>query len=191
MVAAIDQDEILREMLMRVKDKAEIVDGRIIHYMPTGGKPGYAAGRIYLSLALYEEQGQGIAFTNNIGFWCNLPNRKSFSPDASFYRGPEPEMGFLPHPPVFAVEVRSENDYGPHMEEDLAQKRADYFAAGTLVVWDVDLDSEEVVCSYTAQSPTTPRIFRRGEVADAEPALLGWTFEVNRLFRPTQKQEEA
>lgn len=183
----VSQDEILRDMLMGTKGKAEIVDGRIIHFMPTGGKPGYAAGGIHLSLALYEELGQGIAFTDNVGFWCNLPNRKSFSPDVSFYLRPEPEMGFLPHPPIFAVEVRSENDYGPCMEKEIEQKRLDFFAAGTLVVWDVDLDAEEVVRSYSAQDPTQPRVFKRGEVADAEPALAGWTFEVNRLFRPAKK----
>ena len=40
---------------------------------------------------------------------------------------------------MFAVEVRSENDYGPEAELALARKRADYFAAGTQVVWDVDV----------------------------------------------------
>ena len=130
-----EQDEILLDMLSRVKGKAEIVNGRIIHYMPTGGKPSYAARSVLLSLAFYEEKGEGIAFTDNAGFLCNLPNRKSFSPDVSFYRGPEPEMGFLPIPPIFAVEVRSENDYGPTMEREMEQKRLDYFAAGTLVVW--------------------------------------------------------
>ena len=182
----LSQDEILLEMLMRTEGKAEIVNGGIFRYTPTGGKPNYAAGRIYLALALYEESGRGIAFTDNGGFLCNLPNRKSFSPDVSFYQGPEPEMGFLPHPPIFAVEVRSENDYGPNMERAIEQKRLDYFAAGTLVVWDVDLENEEVVRSYSSQNPTTPQVFKRGEVADAEPALPGWTFEVNRLFRPAK-----
>ncbi len=37
--------------------------------------------------------------------------------------------------PVFAVEVRSKANDGP------AAERADYFAAGTQVVWDVDLFS--------------------------------------------------
>jgi hypothetical protein len=35
---------------------------------------------------------------------------------------------------VFAVEVRSEDDYGPAAEKALAAKRADDFAAGTRVV---------------------------------------------------------
>lgn len=184
----LSQDEILLEMLMRTPGKAEIVGGRIVQYMPTGGKPSYAASRILLALAFYEEVGQGIAFGDNAGFSCNLPHRKSFSPDAAFYRGPEPQMSFLPQPPVFAVEVRSENDYGPNMEVELELKRADYFAAGTLVVWDIDLRGEEVVRSYTSQNPTKPQIFKRDETANAEPALPGWTFEVNRLFRPTQAQ---
>ena len=115
--------------LRQVEGKAEIVNGRIIHLAITGGKPSYAAGRIFLSLSFYEEIIGGVAFGDNAGFLCNLPNRKSFSPDAAFYIGPEPEMGFLPHPPVFAVEVRSENDYGPQAERERAQKRADYVAA--------------------------------------------------------------
>ena len=51
-------------------------------------------------------------------------------------------MKFAEGAPVFAVEIRSENDRGPAAEGRLATKRADYFAAGTLVVWDVDLEAE-------------------------------------------------
>jgi hypothetical protein len=43
-----------------------------------------------------------------------------------------------------AVEVRSEGDYGPAAEREMAAKRRDYFAAGTQVVWDVDVLSTEV-----------------------------------------------
>jgi Fe-S cluster assembly protein SufD len=59
-------------------------------------------------------------------------------------------MKFLPQSPDFAAEVRSENDYGAGAERELAQKRVDYFAAGTKVVWDVDLQSENVVRVYDA-----------------------------------------
>jgi Uma2 family endonuclease len=48
-------------------------------------------------------------------------------------------MKFYEGAPIFAVEVRSENDYGLKAEERIAEKRADYFVAGTLVMWDVDL----------------------------------------------------
>jgi Uma2 family endonuclease len=64
----------------------------------------------------------------------------------------------------------------------LATKRADYFAAGTLVVWDVDLLSEDVVRVYRVDSPMAPTIYRRGEQAEAEPALPGWRMAVDELF---------
>lgn len=91
-------------------------------------------------------------------------------------------MKFYEGAPIFAVEVRSENDYGPKAEERIAEKRRDYFAAGTLVMWDVDLLSPDVIKSYGADDPDNPRIFRRGEIADAEPALPGWRFSVDNLF---------
>ena len=84
--------------------------------------------------------------------------------------------------PIFAVEVRSGDDYGPRAERVMAQKRADYFAAGTRVVWDVDLLNEDVVRAYRADDPGHPKVFRRGETAAAEPAVPGWTMPVDDLF---------
>jgi Uma2 family endonuclease len=84
--------------------------------------------------------------------------------------------------PIFAVEVRSENDYGPAAERAMREKRADYFACGTLVVWDVNLLSDDVITSYHASAPEHPVIFRRGDIADAEPAVLGWRMAVDALF---------
>jgi Uma2 family endonuclease len=82
-------------------------------------------------------------------------------------------MRFPEGAPVFAVEVRSENDYGPAAERARAQKRADYFACGTLVVWDVDLLSDDVIQSYKVSNADNPVIFRHREMADAEPVLSG------------------
>ena len=66
----------------------------------------------------------------------------------------------------------------------MRQKRADYFAAGTLVVWDVDLLDDAVVRKYLPASATTPAAaFRRGETAEAEPAVPGWCMPVDHLFR--------
>ncbi len=91
-------------------------------------------------------------------------------------------MKFLTGAPIFAVEVRSENDYGPQAEQEMAEKRRDYFAAGTLVVWDVDLLSDDVVRVYRTTDPTNPTIYRRGEIAEAEPAVPGWRMPVDELF---------
>jgi Uma2 family endonuclease len=168
--------------LYDVDGKAEIVDGRIVPMSPTGYHSGRAGGAIYISLRAYEKIGHGTAFPDNVGFLADLPNRKSFCPDAAFYTGPNTGMKFPSQAPDFAAEVRSEGDYGPKAEREIAAKRTDYFSAGTRVVWDVDLLSDDVVRVYRAESPGTPAIYRRGETAEAEPAVPGWKFAVDELF---------
>jgi len=163
--------------------KAEIINGEVVRIMPTGGKPGRASGKIFLSLSSNETtSGGGYAFGDNIGFIVDLPNRQSFSPDAAWFTGELEGMKFLSGAPAFAVEVRSENDYGPAAERELAEKRRDYFAAGTLVVWDVDLLSDDVIRVYRFTDPETPTTYKRGDIAEAEPAVPGWTLPVDELF---------
>jgi Uma2 family endonuclease len=167
--------------LYKIDGKAEIVGGRIVKMSPTGGKPGRAGYKICRSLEPFEALLGGYVYPDNVAFLVDLPNRKSFAPDAAFSLVAL-DMEFVKGAPVFAVEVRSESDYGPAAERRMAAKRADYFAAGTKVVWDVDLLSDEVVRVYSGGSPEQPTIFRRGETANAEPAVPGWTFPVNELF---------
>lgn len=163
--------------------KAEIVNGAIVFMSPTGFWPSRAAGTIYVSLREYEQRMHtGYAIPDNAGFLVDLPNRQSFSPDAAFYTGSPTGMRFLEGAPVLAVEVRSEGDYGSQAERELAQKRTDYFSAGTLVVWDVDLLSEDVIRVYRATDPDQPTIYRHTDLAEAEPAFPGWTFAVDTLF---------
>ncbi len=168
------------------KRKAELIGGRIVPLMPTGRKPNRIAARIFRSLDDHAEgTGCGEAYTDNMGF--TIPElssgRESFSPDASFYSGPFPAdaMRFIAGPPTFAVEVRSESDYGKAAEEEMAAKRADYFEAGTRVVWDVD-PIAACVNVYRADAPEHPVTFRPGQVADAEPAVPGWRMPVDRVF---------
>ena len=171
--------------LYRVPDngKAELVNGEVVPLMPTGDEPGYAGDEIFVSLREYARRtGYGRAVGDNKAFRVHLPHRESFSPDAAFYTGPRAGMRFFEGAPDFAVEVRSENDYGTRAEQQMATKRADYFAAGTRVVWDVDLLNPGVVCKYSADRPDDPIIFRRGEWADAEPAVPGWSMPVDDLF---------
>ena len=176
----------LVERLTKIEGKAEIIGGEIVEMKMTGFKPGYAADEIYAALREHvRSTGAGIAVADGKGFLCDLPNRQSFSPDAAFYTGPLPEeLEFFPEAPIFAVEVRSENDYGVRAERQMAQKRADYFAAGTLVVWDVDLQDDEVIAKYNASAPLVPQIFKRDAIADAEPAVPNWKMPVSALFAP-------
>ncbi len=178
------------EDLYRVPEngKAEIIDGRVVRFMPTGKKPSRVSSLIFMSLFQHERQhGGGVAVNDNAGFLVDLPNRESFSPDAAWFTGDSGddtnEMDFYEGAPVFAAEVRSKEDYGKYAEGQMAAKRRDYFAAGTLVVWDVDIRGEAVVRAYHRGNPAQPVLFRRGEVADAEPAVPGWRMPVDELFR--------
>lgn len=172
------------EDLYRVEGKAELVGGRLVHMSPSGPAHGVAALNIATSLKLHQRtNGGGTAFGDNVGFLVQRPASRSFAPDAAWFEGEwNPTLRILPSAPAFAVEVRSPDDYGPGAERRLAAKRADYFAAGTRVVWDVDVLREEVVRTYRAERPDTPDVFRRGETADAEPAVPGWRFPVEELF---------
>ena len=169
--------------LYKVDGKAEIVGGEIVLMSPAGGIHNRSAGAIYLKLREYERRTKrGWAYSDNVGFLVDLPRRKSFSPDAAFYLGPPPGPTFLQGAPIFAVEVRSPEEFGPAAEKALAAKRAEYFAAGTQVVWDVDVLRDGVICVYRSTASDEPRLYRRGEVAEAEPALPGWIFPVDDLF---------
>jgi Uma2 family endonuclease len=161
-----------------------LVGGKLLLMPAAGGVPGRAAGRIYRSLDDYERAvGGGYAFPDNVGFLVDLSDRQSFSPDAAFWVGELPASGeFLPGAPVFAVEVRSGNGYDPNVERELARKRADYFAAGTLVVWDVDVLRAREIRAYCADRPDEPEVFRQGDRANAEPALPGWSLLVDEVL---------
>ncbi|MHB8645509.1 MAG: Uma2 family endonuclease [Thermomicrobiales bacterium] len=163
--------------------KYELVDGRLVHMSPTGARPGHVAVTIAFHLLLYQrETGQGIAFGDNVGFIVDLPRRRSFSPDAAYTFHADMESDdFVTGAPSFAVEVRSKEDHGPAQDAAYAAKRAEYFAAGTQVVWDVD-PRTQTIAAYAHSAPETPRRFGPGETADAEPVLPGWRIAVDDVF---------
>ena len=173
--------------LKRTKGRAELVAGKVIRLMPTGLLPTRVAKRILFLLDPYATRtGCGEVFPDSLGYAIDPPlpgGRQSFAPDVSLYRGPFPAnvMEFIDGPPTFAVEVRSENDYGPAADRDIAAKRADYFAAGTVAVWDVDPLAESITL-YRRSAPVVPVVFGRGDVAEAEPAVPGWRVDVDEIF---------
>lgn len=175
--------------LYRVEGKAELIAGRIVRLMPSGDAPSEAAFEIAVSLREHARRtGLGVAFPDGIGYAQRPPlpsGRQSFSPDASYYVGPRPRnrMRFIEGAPTLAVEVRSEQDQGEAAEMRLAAKRADYFQAGTLVVWDVD-PVARTIAVHRSDQPTQPTVFGIGQLADAEPAVPGWRIPVDDVFSP-------
>jgi Uma2 family endonuclease len=172
--------------LSREEGKAELIGGRIVRFMASGDLPSSVALEIAVSLRAYAKaKGKGAAYGDGIGYGVPelTSGRESFSPDASYYDGPRPtnRMRFIEGARTFAVEVRSENDYRPAAESEMAAKRADYFAAGMAVVWDVNPLSQTVAV-YRASDPTQPVTYHAGDVAEAEPAVPGWQMAVDDVF---------
>ena len=171
------------EDLYKVEGKAELVNGEIVHMPPAGDAPNAASVEVVVSLRDYARRmGRGRAYGDGVGFHVSLPHREAFGPDVAYHVGTRTGRRFLEGAPIFAVEIRSENDYGRAAERDMADKRADYFACGTLVVWDVDLLSPDVIQVYRASDPDHPTVYRRGDMAEAEPAVPGWRMPVDDLF---------
>lgn len=173
--------------LMRAEGKAELINGKVVEYMATGDRPASVALQILVALHSYARLHGGRVYGDNAGYVVPelASGRESFSPDVSYHTGPRPAnpMNFLPGAPVLAVEVRSKNDYKSSALLEHAQKRADYFSAGTLVVWDVD-PVAGVVLSHAADASGSPRRFAAGDIADAEPALPEWRVAVDRIMPP-------
>ncbi len=171
--------------LARIDAKAELINGGIVTHVSCGYLPSRVAFRIARGLDDFAESTRtGYAFGDNIGFIVPRlrSGRESFAPDVSIYIGaiPSNPMRFIEGAPTFAVEVRSENDYGASAEAEAAAKRLDYFEAGTRVVWDVDPIFKRIL-KYRSDSPLAPIAFAPGAIADADPAVEAWPIEVDRV----------
>jgi Uma2 family endonuclease len=173
--------------LYRVEGKAELIAGRIVPSMSSGDVPSRIAFEIAVSLRDFARTtGVGVAYPDGIGYAINPPlssGRQSFSPDASYYVGPHPanRMRFIDGPPTFAVEVRSERDYGGVAEAEMEAKRGDYFEAGTVIVWDVDPLAKRIA-SYRGDASNPVAVYGLGQIAESEPAVPGWRLSVDILF---------
>ncbi len=174
--------------LYNVEHRAEIIGGKIVFMAGTGELPLFVGFNIAVSLrAFVKVRRVGVAYSDNMIFALRPPlpgnERESFLPDAAYYTGPRPanRMDYITGVPDLAVEVRSKGDYGRAGERDMADKRADYFRAGTLVVWDVD-PVAETVAVYRPDDPAQPTVYRRGDTAEAEPAAPGWRMTVDEIF---------
>ena len=176
--------------LYDVEGQAELVNGQIVRYPFHGRRVAHACMEIMVSLRVFTKTNKlsGRPFSSTVGFVVDLPHRKSFCADVSYYVGPSSGMKFPVGAPRFAVEIRDESDDSSPENAARIEKRRDYFAAGTLVVWDVDLLSDtEIVRVFrrvfrNGQVDVPAAIHKRGDLANAEPAVPGWTIAVNDLF---------
>ena len=160
--------------------KYELDNGRLVTMAPAGEPHADSQASIVTELKLQgERKGHGKAY-GEIGviLWKN-PFRV-VEPDAAFVKTSSlpvrisPER-YLETIPELIVEVRSKNDTKAY----LAQKVADYLAAGARLVWVIDPDDSTV----TEHRPgSEPRTLSRGDTLPCEDIIPGFRLSLAELF---------
>ena len=155
-MATVAQKRATLDDLYRTPEKAELIGGRIVHLMSTGRKPGRVGGRIYRSLDDYSQQNGGEAFPDNVGYAVPLlpSGRESFrrTPRGTRGRFRPIRCGSLKALRLVPSRSAVEATLGRPQKRKWRTNCADYFQAGTVVVWDVD-PIAECVHVYRAGDP--------------------------------------
>lgn len=162
---------------------AELANGEVIVTPPPASDHSYLARALFRAMdAHVVAHTLGEVFGDGSGYELPIAGRPDTYriPDVSFIRAgriPRPRVRHraLALAPDLAVEVRSPSDT-PRV---LGGKLADYFDAGTALVWVVDGDARTV----EVHAPGTPvRVLGEGDALDGGAVLPGFTLPLARLF---------
>ena len=127
--------------------KYELVEGELIRMPPTGAEHGQIATNVASLLRNHVKQyNLGVVCAADTGFWLKRNPDLVRAPDASFVAKERiPSEGiprsYWPFAPDLAVEVISPND----RFDDVLEKVAEYFAAGTRLIWVVHPKTQTVL----------------------------------------------
>jgi Uma2 family endonuclease len=137
---AVERKLVTAEELLNLPDdglRRELIDGEVRTMPPAGDEHGFDATTIQYHVTHYLHGNPvGWARTAETGFRLRRDPDLVRAPDLAvvlYARHPRSAVGpgFLEGPPDLAVEVVSPNDRA----HDIAEKVADWLAAGTSVVW--------------------------------------------------------
>jgi Uma2 family endonuclease len=147
---------------------------------PPGGVHGAIAGRIVARLADHVERlGLGTVLVE-AGYILQRAPDTVRGPDVSFIslaRLPPDQIPeqFIPGAPDLAIEILSPSSRWSEVEE----KIADYFVAGTHLVWVVDPRERRAIVRYPDRPP---RVVASGECLDGEDVVPGFALALAELF---------
>jgi Uma2 family endonuclease len=162
---------------------SELVRGVVRMMTPASGAHGLVSGNVFRLLSIYvREHALGRCFADSTGFELpGLPNTVR-APDASFVRasrlppqGVEAEGGWLQLAPDLAVEVLSPSESA----SDIAEKLADYGAAGTALVWLID-PAKRSVGVFARSEPV--RWLAENDTLGGSDVMPGFICSISELF---------
>ncbi len=160
--------------------RTELVRGRLVVREPAGYEHGRVAARILGRLAAHVyTTGSGELLAAETGFTLHRRPDTVRAPDVAYLRAdrtPAPgTRGFPELAPDLAVEVRSPDD----SRRELAEKVADWLAAGARVVWVVDPRARTLVVHEADQAPRT---LGEGDTLTGGDVLPGFSVVVRDLL---------
>lgn len=172
------------EELFELQDdggRIELVAGELARMTPTGGAHGALAVRIGRLLDEYVE-------ANDLGVCCGAETGFILERDPDTVRAPDAAVvlasrvpasgvpvGYWPFSPDLAVEVISPSD----RLADVHVKIAEYFAAGTHMVWLVEPETRMV---HVYRSPQHVEVLGTADDLEGGDVLPGFLCPVQRLF---------
>lgn len=159
----------------------ELVAGSLVRMPPAGALHGKIAARVARVLDEFADAERlGVVCGAETGFVLRRDPDTVRAPDVSFVAkerlaaAGEPEK-YWPFAPDLVVEIVSSSDRA----EDLREKIAEYFAAGTRMAWIVHPRTREVVVHRGARDV---RVLGEGDELVGEDVLPGFACPVRRLF---------
>ncbi len=161
--------------------RVELVQGELAHLTPTGGEHGALVVRIGRLLDEHvEAHDLGVCCGAETGFILQRDPDTVRAPDAAVVlksRIPETGIpaGYWPFAPDLAVEVVSPSD----RLADVHVKIAEYFAAGTRLVWLVEPETRMV---HLYGSAREVEVVGTEQDLDGGDVLPGFRCDVRRLF---------
>ncbi len=163
------------------KRLCELVDGTLVE-KSVGMDESFIAAAIIQVLRTFVKAHKLGVISGEAGMARMVSSNRIRMPDVGFFSTRQLEQVPTPRPkvwkisPELAVEVISDGN----MEAEMLQKRIEYFASGTKVVWSVDPVSRTVAV-YT--SPDKPdRKVGETETLDGSDVLPGFSAIVREFF---------
>lgn len=162
-------------------ERSELVRGEVHVMTPAMGPHGVVVDNVYYAVSVHVRQHRlGRCFGDGTGFELPHLDNTVRSPDVSFVRADRLPAGgiatgWLKLAPDLVVEVLSPSETAT----ELAEKIADYHAAGTIVIWVID-PATRVVRVNTRSSPD--RWLRADDSIDGGDVLPGFVWPVKLFF---------
>ena len=158
----------------------ELIDGRIVAMVPTGGEHARIESALGLDLALFVRQhALGWVMVGEVGIYTRRSPDRVRGADIAFLSSARmpagPPRGFLEVAPELVAEIISPGDRWQAVQ----QKIEEYFEFGVGQVWIVEPENR-ILSAY--RSPADIRKFSEGERLRGEGVLEGFVLEIEALF---------